>query len=159
MSEQREFSDIARRREQARWKLGLDRIEVESGRNPIHELGDLDLHLCIKRAAALDLKECRWSREEVAEGISKLVGRVISLAQLDTITAETKLHRMPAEWIPAWVRVTGSTRILDLLCAESGMWMADETEHDLADLARAQIHQERVTGKIVELRKRVEEKV
>jgi hypothetical protein len=132
---------------------------VENGRIPIHELGDQDLHLLIKRIAALDLKECRWSREQVAEGLSKLVGRVVSLAQLDTITAETKSHRLPAEWIPAWVRVTGSTRLLDLLCAESGMWMADETEHDLADLARAQIHQERVSGKIVELKKRVSEKV
>jgi hypothetical protein len=159
MSEFARDSDIERRRERAQWKAGLDRLDIERGRGPIHEQGDLDLHLRVKRAAAQDLKECQWSREQVAEGLSKLVGREVSLAQLDTMTAETKTHRLPAEWIPAWVRITGSTRLLELLCAECGLWLADATEHDLADLARAQIQQERNNGKIDELRKRVEQKV
>ncbi len=159
MSECREFSDISHRRQLALWKDGLDRIEEQQGRGPIYERGDLDLHLRVKRAAAQDLAECRWSREQIAEALSKLVGRDVSLAQIDAITAETKNHRMPAEWVPAWVRVTGSRRLLELLCAESGMWLADAIEHDLAELARAQIQSERVNGKIAELRKRVEAKV
>ena len=159
MPEIQELSDIGQRRQLALWKDGFDRIEVEQGLMPTYERADLDLHLRVKRAAAQDLKGCRWSRQQVTHALSKLVGREVSQAQIDTIIAETKTHRMPAEWIPAWVRVTGSRRLLDLLCAEAGMWLADETEHDLAELARAQIHQERANTRIQELRTRVEAKV
>jgi hypothetical protein len=159
MSESLEISDIGRRRQLALWKDGLDRIEAENGRGPIFEVGDLDLNQRVRRALAQDLKECRWSREQVAAAISKLVSREISLAQIDAYCAETKTNRFPVELIPAWVRVTGSKRLLELLCAECSMWLADATEHDLADLARAQIHQERTGQKIVELRRRVEAKV
>ena len=124
--------------------------ENEESSDPLfaYHKGDSDLHLAVKRAAVQDLKECRWSRQQIAEGLSTLVGRELSLAQLDAILAETKIHRMPAEWVPAWVRVTGSRRILDLLCAASGFWVADANDRDLADLARAQLDRKRLDKKI-----------
>jgi hypothetical protein len=159
MSETQEKSDIDRRREEAQWKVGLDQVEIQRGLTPAYILGEADFHLRVKRAAVQDLKECRWSREQVALGLTKLIGREVSLAQIDSILAETKLHRLPAEWLPAWVRVTGSKRLLELLCAECGMYLADVTEHDLAGLAREQLQLEKVSSKIDMLRKRLAEQV
>ncbi|KKL21473.1 hypothetical protein LCGC14_2445110 [marine sediment metagenome] len=152
MSEIDWSSDIRRRREEARRKASLDRGDLPFCSYLQDQAG---LPLLVKRAAAQDLKECRWSREQVAEGLSKLIGRQISLAQIDAMIAETKTHRLPAELIPAWVRITGSARILDLVCAECGLWLADETEHDLAELSRAELDREKAAGKADELRKRL----
>jgi hypothetical protein len=152
-------SDIDRRREEAQWAAGLDRTDIQNGLTPAYIHAEADLKVRVKRAAAQDLKECRWSREEVALGLSKLVGREVSLAQLDAILAETKLHRLPAEWLPAWVRVTGSKRLLEMLCAECGMWLVDATEHDLAELARAQMQQEKNGSRIEALKKRLWERI
>ena len=161
MSEIDWSSDIHRRREEARWRVDLDQGDLADGRSPFrsYRQDQADLPLLVKRAAAQDLKECRWSREEVAEGLSRLIGRPISLAQIDAMLAETKQHRLPAEWIPAWARVTGSTRILALVCAECGLWLADETEHDLAELARAEMEREKAGARAEELRKRLAEEV
>ncbi len=160
MPETKESSDMGRRREEARWKTRLDVEDIEKGGGPFYafQKGESDLHLAVKRAAVQDLKECRWSRQQIAEGLSTLVGREVSLAQLDAMLADTKIHRMPAEWVPAWVRVTGSRRILDLLCAAAGFWVADADEHDLADLARAELERERLEKKIHLLQGRFAEK-
>jgi hypothetical protein len=141
MSDQLEFSDL----------LGSGRAAVYRGSH--------DLHVALKHAAAKDVKQCPLSRGEIADRISMLVGARITVAQIDAILAESHKNRMPAEWVPAWVQVTGSTRILELLCASANLHLAGEVEHDLADLARAQLQHEKLTNKIEALRKRLAEMV
>lgn len=158
MAEIERSSDIDKRREEARWSVGLDRQDGPGGSFYSYEPRP-ELHLLVKRVAAQDLKECQWSREEVAIGLSKLVGRRVSQAQIDAMLAESKTHRLPAEWIPAWVRVTGSKRLLELLCAEAGYWLADATEHDLAELSRVEFERQRAEARAAELRKRLMEKL
>ncbi len=149
------FPDMGRRREEARWRASLDRRDAEQGRLPFtsYQSNEADIHARIKQAAAQDLKECGRSRAEVAEGMARLIIRPVTTAQIDAITAESHAHRMPAEWIPAWCRVTGSTRILEMLCAEVGMWLADDTEHDLAELARAELGKQKAAERAAMLRK------
>jgi len=159
MSEAQQISDIGKRREEAQWRAGLDRIDAERGRSPVFQAGESDLHLRVKRAAVEDLRECRWSREQVAEGLTRLVGREVSIAQLDAMLAESKTHRLPVEWVPAWVRVTGSRRLLELLVAECGMWLADEVEHDLAEIGRLKIEAEKASAREAELRSRVWQRI
>lgn len=162
MSKPGEISDLAKRREEAHWRACLDRRDAEQGRLPFdayYQNDEADLHLRIKRAAALDLKACRYSRTEVADAIGRLIGRPVSTAQIDAIVAESHAHRLPAEWIPAWCRVTGSTRILEMLCAEAGLWLADDTEHDLAELARAELNKHKAAERAAVLRKLLAGKV
>ncbi len=116
------------------------------------------LHSEIKRLVAQDIKDCPHSREQVADHLSWLLGRHITVAQIDAITAQTKDNRLPAEWVPAWSVATGSRRILELLCTEAGYWLADETEHELAELGRAQIVRERADAKVEELKRKHWEK-
>ena len=155
MSKAEEFPDTGRRREEARWRSYLDRRDAEQGRLPFHSFqsNEADIHARIKLAAAQDLKECRHSRAEVAEGITRLISRPVTLAQINAIVAESHTHRLPAEWIPAWCRVTGSTRILEMLCAEVGMWLSDDMDHDLADLARAELGKQKAAERAAALRK------
>ncbi len=114
-----------------------------------------DFNAAIRAAASEDLKSCTWKREVVAESLSMALGRTITVAQIDAVTAPTKPHRFPAEWIPAWVKITGSRRILDLLCSGVGLYLADETERALAEYGRAAIEREKAAERTENLRKRL----
>lgn len=115
--------------------------------------------LAVKRAAALDLKECRLSREAVCMELSRLLEREITVAQIDALVAESKTHRLPMSIIPAWITVTGSTRLLALLCGAAGMWLADETEHRFAELGRAGLRAEKLAARTAELKEALWDKV
>lgn len=110
--------------------------------------GESELPILIKKMAARDLKACQLSREQVALQLSARLGRRITLAQIDAITSETKAHRMPAEWIPAWVEITGSKAILDLVCRHCGLWVVTDLDRNLAELALAGLQQERLAEKV-----------
>ena len=70
--------------------------------------------------------------------MSARVGR-IGVSILDAYIADSKPHKFPAELVPAWVAVTKSRRLLDLLCGEVGVSVATEEDRDFADLARAEL--------------------
>lgn len=109
----------------------------------------------IRAAAAEDLKTCPWKREVVAEALSMELGRTITVAQIDAVVAATKPHRFPAEWIPAWTKITGSRRILELLARGADLYVVDETEHALAEYGRAAIEKEKAAARAAELRERI----
>ena len=90
----------------------------------------------VKLIAAQDLKRCRYSREEIALALSGQVGREVTVAQLNAWVAESHSNRFPLDVVSAWTRVTGSTRLLELVCTEAGVYVASETEHRLAAYGR-----------------------
>jgi hypothetical protein len=94
---------------------------------------------------AKDLKECGLSRAQVAYVLSGELGYEVSVAAVDAIVAETKANRMPAEWVPAWVKATGSRRLLDLLCEECGLSAATQEDTDFAELGRHQLKLQKLT--------------
>jgi hypothetical protein len=106
----------------------------------------------IKAVLVADLRECRWSREEVAMRLTDMAGRPITEATIDAWTARTKPHRFPADLVPAWVRITGSTRLLHALCEDSGMHAADASDREFAELGRAQIEREKAEQKFQQLK-------
>jgi len=95
--------------------------------------------LKILSAIWADLKACRYSRAEVALRLSEELGYAVSEAAVDAVAAETKANRMPAEWVPAWVKVTGSRRLLDILCADCGLSAATAEDREFAELGRHQL--------------------
>jgi len=161
MSETEFVSAIIKRREEARWRAYLDRHDAQQARLPFeaYSPAEGDLHLRVKQAAALDIKDCKWSREQIADGLSRLTGNPVTVATINAMVAETHGHRIPAEWLPAWSRVTGSTRILEMLASEIGMWLADATDHDLADLARAELEQQNAARRAATLRRLLTDKL
>jgi hypothetical protein len=95
-----------------------------------------------------DLKECSKSREHVAMELSDSTGARITLDMIDAMVAPTKAHRFPAEWIPAWVSVTGSRRILDALCGAAGLWVATGEDQEFAELGRTKLRAEKLERKL-----------
>lgn len=102
----------------------------------------------VRNALHADLKMCGKSRERVALELSAMVGRQISAEMIDAFVAASKAHRFPAEWIPAWVTVTGSRRLLDLLCGALGLSVATEEDRDFAELGRTRLRDEKLTRKL-----------
>lgn len=69
----------------------------------------------IKRALADDLRYSKYSVEEVSTAMSALSGRHIDAEQIGGFVDEKAPFRFPIDLVPAWVRVTGSRRLLDLM--------------------------------------------
>ena len=113
------------------------------------------LHLAIKRASALDIKECSLSREQLAHCLGSILRRNITLAQLDSITSETHAHRFPADWVPAWTLLTGSRRVFDLLVVAAGLWIGDAHDRMLADYGQTCIDSEALNEHSEALRKKL----
>lgn len=112
-----------------------------------------DFAIEVKRCLQADLRDCRWSRADVAEMLGLAAGRSISEYQLDNWTAETKEgHRFPAELVGAWVRVTGSRRLIDLVCGAAGFVAADQTDRDLAEFGRATLREQKAQAEAERLR-------
>ncbi len=101
----------------------------------------------IRKVLKQDLAECKWSREEVAIRLSVRMGR-ISLAMIDAYVSESKANKFPAELIPAWIEVTGSHRILALLCGDVELSIATPEDRDFAELGRARMKAERLARKL-----------
>lgn len=102
------------------------------------------LAVAVKQAAAEDLRGCKWSREQVAEQLSAALQRNITIAQIDAVLSETHAHRFPLEWLPMWIRITGSRRLLELVCEASSLRVAEPTEMDLAEFARLSLRAEQM---------------
>lgn len=107
-----------------------------------------DMHARIKQAVADDLRASQWSREEIAERLSNATGARITVAQLDAIASATKPHRLPAEWIPAWVSVTKSTQILELLCERCGMHLATTEDKIFAEYGRTVLKSDELRSRL-----------
>ena len=146
-----DIPDLDKLRQRAHLDEDIDRRYLERGKVPCISPGadeEPALDVTIKTAAALDLKQCRWSREQVAEGLSAILERSITVAQIDAVTSKTHSHQFHLAWLPAWVRITGSRRLLDLVCAASGLWAVDGGEWDLAQYARASLTAEKLKKRI-----------
>jgi hypothetical protein len=109
----------------------------------------------IKRALAEDLRESRLSRAQIAFDLSNLVGRAVSVATIDAWTAATKPHRIPIEMVPAWVGVTGSRRVLDLICGEAKFYVATEQDLALAEMGRIHLEREQADRRLEEIKEKL----
>ena len=112
-----------------------------------------DIAVRIKRALVEDLRESKWSRAQIAERLSAEIRRSITEHHIDAFAADSKQgYRFPAEMIGPWIKVTGSRRLLDLICGDAGYHAADETERGLAELGRAQIQREKLDRQLEKLK-------
>jgi len=103
----------------------------ESPKSP----GMTSLTLAIKRAMAEDAR--KFSRPILCDRLSALLGVNVSMAMLNDYIAESKTHRFPAAWIPAWIEVTESRTVLDLIVGATPYWIGDKEALRLMKLGRA----------------------
>jgi hypothetical protein len=103
----------------------------------------------VRGALQQDLKGCGKSRDQVAFELGFALGKAISVEMIDAFVAPSKkMHRFPAEWIPAWIEVTGSRRLIEALCGVVGLSVATEDDRDFAELGRATLRKQRLAEKL-----------
>jgi hypothetical protein len=82
--------------------------------------GELDIANKLRLALVAAIKQCSLSRPQIAGEMSHLLGREVSKTTIDSWTAESKDgNRIPAEYLPAFCRVT-CDRAPIMLLAEKG---------------------------------------
>lgn len=97
--------------------------------------GTFNLSNQIRQELTNGLKRSPLSRHEVAAQMSDLVGVEITKSQLDSWTAESKDgHRFPAEYLPAFVRVTGHKRLLHIMAELVDCYVLESEVALLAEL-------------------------
>ncbi len=85
--------------------------------------GDLDVANKLRLALITAIKQCSLSRHQIAGEMSHLLGHEVSKTTIDTWTAESKeRNRIPAEYLPAFCRVTGDREPIRLLAERGGMF-------------------------------------
>jgi hypothetical protein len=89
------------------------------------------------RAALVEaLKHPAKSRWQIAGEMSHLTGTEISKYQIDAWVAESKEHRIPAEYVPALCRVTESYEPLRVLTEAAGVYLMKSEEALRAEIQK-----------------------
>lgn len=103
------------------------------------EAGSFNIQVQVKALIGEALKRCPLSRFQVAARMSELLGVEVTKWMLDAWTAESKeYHRFPAEYLPAFCRITGSYELLRLLVEKAGCYLIEGEEVLLTELGRIQ---------------------
>ncbi len=85
--------------------------------------GTMNVRDRLRRALNRAIKECSLSRHQIAGEMSHLLGVEITKAVIDAWTAESKdNYRIPAEYLPAFCRATGSNDPIEILNDTVGMF-------------------------------------
>jgi hypothetical protein len=87
------------------------------------EEGEANIREPLRRAVVAAIKQCSLSRWEIAGKMSHLLGVEVTKFQLDAWTAESKeMHRVPAEYLPAFCMVTRDHGPLRLMAEAAGLF-------------------------------------
>lgn len=116
--------------------------------------GSLDLDEAVARSLRVAFREGSKSREAIAEEMSRLMGRPVTVRMLDNFTAESHpRHRFPAAWLPAFCIAAADTEcgVIRLLIEAAGYHMIGDKEAMLIEFARATLAKKEATEKIEEL--------
>jgi hypothetical protein len=97
------------------------------------------------------------SRPQIADEMTRLVGREITERALNAYTAESKEdHRWPAELTRAFCSATGDDRLLRVLSEAAGLRVINDAESHLLELGRNYLGRARAERAIAALEQRLE---
>ncbi|HWR17148.1 MAG TPA: hypothetical protein VN577_20125 [Terriglobales bacterium] len=97
--------------------------------------GSLDIESVVRAVVAEAIKRCNKSRAQIADEMSYLVAGKVTEQMLNDYTAESKPHRFPAQFIPAFCRSTGDYRLLICLLRPLGLRLINQRQSELLNLA------------------------
>jgi len=84
----------------------------ETEKSLVSKSGSFNIDIRLRHILSEALKDCHFSREQVAARMSELTGVEITKSQLDSWTAESKeQHRFPFVYAPAFCEVTGNVDV------------------------------------------------
>jgi len=100
---------------------------------------DLDNELRVWLSQAI--KQSALSREEVAERVSELLNRHITVAQINSWSAGSKSHKLPAAYLAAFLTVLGEHSILEDMASLCGLYVV--SRDDWLRLRLAKVREEK----------------
>lgn len=114
----------------------------------VNASGSCDISQRLKELISEGLRQCNFDRYEAAARMSRLVGHEVSKSQLDSWTAESKeSYRFPAEYLPAFVRVTGYKEPLRVMAELVQCYLLESEEALLAELGKIDCQKRELTQK------------
>ena len=94
---------------------------VAADRPDVAPEGELDIANRLRLALIAAIKQCPLSRHQIAGEMSHLLGHEVTKTTIDSWTAESKeRNRIPAEYLPAFYRVTGDRGAIRLPAEHGG---------------------------------------
>jgi hypothetical protein len=112
------------------------------------EAGSFDIGQRLREMLSEGLRQCDFDRYEAAARMSRLVGCEITKSQLDSWTAESKEgYRFPAEYLPAFVNVTGYKEPLRVMAEMVQCYLLESEEALLAELGKIACQKEELSKK------------
>ena len=115
--------------------------------------GSCNIQVQLKESVSRAMSISKLSRYEIAGQISNLLGKDVTKYHLDAWVAESKDgHRLPAEYLVAFCKVTGSYEPLNLICKPLGLFIMPGS-----DALRSEIRKidEEIEGLMTEKEKRL----
>lgn len=95
----------------------------ETRRSDSSTEGTLNIRERLRCSLSRAIKDCRLSRAQIAGEMSHLLGVDVTKSIIDAWTAESKdNYRIPAEYLPAFCRVTDSNEAIEILNETAGMF-------------------------------------
>ena len=97
--------------------------QCAAGETKAVQEGELNVADRLRLSLVAAIKDCPLSRHQVAGEMSHLLGHEVSKTTIDSWTAESKeRNRIPAEYLPAFCRVTGDREPIRLLAEHGDMF-------------------------------------
>ncbi len=137
---------------QARQMSLFDYVQkLEAERRKVTE-GSLNVKERLRAALNAAIKQCNLSRHQIAGEMSHLIGADITRTQIDSWTAESKeLNRIPAEYLPAFCRATGSIEPMRIIAEAAGAFAMPGPDAIRSEVQRLREQARKINS---ELRKR-----
>jgi hypothetical protein len=98
--------------------------------------GSANIQDRLRRAVSNALKHPLKSRWQIAGEMSHLLGQEISKYQLDGWVAESKEHRLPSEFLPAFCLVTECCEPMKIMAEAAGMFIMPGSEALRAEIQK-----------------------
>lgn len=82
------------------------------------------------------MRRCKWSREELCERLGGLIGRAVSVAQLNAWTASTNRNRLPADVLVGICILLENYDPISTLLTPAGRAVASAADRAYAEIGR-----------------------
>lgn len=102
-----------------------------------------------KAALVSAIKSCPLSREQIADRMSLILGKGLSVHEINTWTAQSKDRHLPrADELIAFVQVTGRPEPLAAIAAEARLTVIGPEDAQLLEIARLEEEKARINDRL-----------
>ena len=135
----------------------IEEIDPHKFAEPNFQIETKPLSSRIKEAISEAMKNSGLKRYAIAGQMSELLAVEITESMLNSYTAESKeSHRMPAEYIPIFCRLTKDYTVLEILVAAAGGRMVKSEEIYYLEMGRLQQAEKSIQQKRAQIQRELD---